>query len=65
MESNIEKAVQKAKDKIPYEYTLSLGELVALHDASQADVFMALIKAYEYGFCRGTRAYKRKRVPML
>ena len=64
-DSSIEKTVAKAEDKIPYEYTLSMDELLALYYASQEDAFRALIQAFTLGFIKGTRAYSRKRVPVL
>ena len=62
---NIDKTVSRAENKIPYSYELSLGELTALYEAGEKDIIRALIKAYLFGFCRGTRAREKKRVPVL
>ena len=62
---NIEKTVDKASDKIPYTYSLSMGELLQLYSESQKDIFIALIKAYDFGFIRGTRAMAKERVSIL
>ena len=62
---NIEQTVSRAKGKIPYYYGLSLGELTELCEFSRESLIHALIMAYEFGFCRGTRAKDKNRVPVL
>ena len=62
---NIDKTVEQAEKKIPFAYILSLRELTALYEAGQEDIMKAVIKAYIFGFCRGTRAKAKNRVPVL
>lgn len=63
---NIEKTVKRVSDKIPYTYSLSHGEMLQLWDMYRKHgILMSLIWAYEFGFCRGTRAHKRKQVSVL
>ena len=62
---NIDKTIEQAKKKIPFAYTLSLGELTTLYDVGREDIIKAVIKAYTFGFCRGTRAKAKKRVSVL
>lgn len=63
---NIEKTVKRVSDKIPYTYSLSHGELLQLCNLyREHGIIMSLIWAYEFGFCRGTRAKGKGRVPVL
>ena len=63
---NIEKTVKRVSDRIPYTYTLSQGEMLQLCDIYRKHgILMSLIKAYEYGFIKGTRAKGKNRVSVL
>ena len=62
---NIERTLKKTKDKIPYYYSLSLDDFTELLKEVSKDPIEGVIKAYKYGFCKGTRAKARGKVPTL
>ena len=63
--NKIQLCVAKRAHKLPSDYSLTVGDLNELFNASQKDIFEALIIAYDYGLIRGTRAKARGRVPVL
>ena len=65
MTCNIEKTVSKAEGRIPNSYDLTMEELYQLYSMSKKGLFYAIIKAFDLGFIRGTRAKGKGRVSVL
>ena len=55
------------KAEVPKLYQMVLGELCYLHDLTLKDgnEFAAICLAFDYGFVKGNRAYRRGRVKAL
>ena len=64
-DSDVSKVVAQKKGRIPYDYALTIGEIMQLYHASEKDIVSALILAFDFGFIKGTRAKGRKKVPVL
>lgn len=63
---NIEKTIMEKERRIPYSYDLALNEIGQLFSLYEKHgIVLSLIKAYIFGFIRGTRAKARNRVPEL
>lgn len=68
---NVEAAVDKVGEKLPYNYHMTMGEVdeimrVASRWAGgQADLLSVINTAFKFGVAVGSRAHKAGRIPAL
>lgn len=70
---NVKAAVGRTEKKLPYNYSLTMGELEQIMEVAQewgggkgtADIISAINTAFKFGVSVGSRAHAAGRIPAL